>query len=333
MARFFHPEVSILLPVHGDISFLNQTIDSVIRQTFVDFELIIINDRLEDHAVNTVSELISSDNRCRLVTSQGSGLVSALNTGLDLSLGTFIARIDADDFMHPKRLQVQLDFLKSHSEITVVGTQMVFIDQNNRILGESRYPTTSNGIKRTLAFQNCVGHPTVMFRKMEVVNVGSYAPFFQGAEDYDLWTRVSQSRKIVNLDMYLTYYRITPGQYSRQIGRKSELLAESIRYKAAYPHLFNPTLLNSFVSEDDLSDFLNSFREEVSRIDPSFVRLNRCLANLQKYFGSVNFRDCFLLIANLLTLIFLSPKIFYCLITYNFIGKFTSFFGRRSREV
>lgn len=333
MKKSLYPEVSILLPVHGDISFLHLTIDSVIRQTFVDFELIIINDRLDDHQVRNVCQLISSDKRCRLVTSQGFGLVSALNTGLELSLGSFIARIDADDIMLPDRLEEQLNFLKSHSDVAVVGTQMIFIDQNNRKIGKSRYPKTSIDIARTLTFQNCVGHPTVMFRKTDVVNVGSYAPFFQGAEDYDLWTRVLQSRKIVNLNMYLTYYRITPGQYSRQLGRKSELLTESIRYQTSFPELFKPTLLSSFVSEGDLSNILSSFRSEVSKIDPSFVRLNLCLANVQRYFKSVSFADRVLLILNLLMLMFLSPKVFYWMVKYNIFGKFTSFFGRLSRRV
>ena len=333
MKKSLHPEVSILLPVHGDISFLHQTIDSVIQQTFVDFDLIIINDRLDDHQINKISQLIASDKRCRLVTSQGFGLVSALNTGLELSLGSFIARIDSDDIMHPNRLEVQLNFLKSHSDVAVVGTQMIFIDPNNRKIGKSRYPTTSIDIVRTLTFQNCVGHPTVMFRKIEVVDVGSYAPFFQGAEDYDLWTRVSLTRKIVNLNMYLTYYRITPGQYSRQLGRKSELLTDSIRYQTSYPQLFNPTLLSSLVSEGDLSNILSSFRSEVSKIDPSFVRLNRCLANVQRYFKSVGFADKVLLILNLLMLMFFSPKVFYRMVKYNIFGKFTSFFERLSRRV
>jgi glycosyltransferase involved in cell wall biosynthesis len=328
MKKSLHPEVSILLPVHGDISFLYQTIDSVIRQTFVDFELIVINDRLDDHQVKKVSQLIASDKRCRLVTSQGFGLVSALNTGLELSLGSFIARIDSDDIMLPNRLEAQLNFLKSHPDVAVVGSQMIFIDANNSKIGKSRYPTTSSDIVRTLTFQNCVGHPTVMFRKIEVMNVGSYVPFFQGAEDYDLWTRVSLSRKIVNLNMYLTYYRITPGQYSRQLGRKSELLSESIRYQTSYPQLFKPTLLRSFVSEGDLSNILSSFRSEVSRIDPSFVRLNRCLTNVQRYFKSVSFADQALLILNLIILMFLSPKVFYRMVSYNIFGKFTSFFER-----
>ncbi len=331
MTKSLIPEVSILLPVHGDISFLHQTIESVSQQTFENFELIIVNDRLSSNAAEMVSRLIASDTRIKIITSKGEGLVSALNTGLDSSLGTFIARIDADDYMAENRLDLQLHFMKSHPDVAVVGTQIIFIDSDNRIIGKSRYPTASGEIWKTLTLQNCIGHPSVMFRKEDIVRAGSYAPFFQGAEDYALWTTVFQNSKIVNLDMHLTYYRITPGQYSRQLGEKSILLAESIRYKISYPNLFNPTILNSLISEGELHSFMKNCRKEVAKTDPSFVKLNICLGNVQRYLGTLKLTEIYLLIQNLTKLMLLDPKIFYRLIKYNMIGKFMRFFGQLLR--
>ena len=120
------PSISVVMPVHNGGTYLRQAVDSILGQTFPDFELIVVDDRSTDGAVEALGRI--GDPRMRIVANAGAGLVAALNTGLVAARGALIARMDADDIALPERFARQFEYLGAHPEIAVLGTAVILID-------------------------------------------------------------------------------------------------------------------------------------------------------------------------------------------------------------
>lgn len=219
--------VSVLMPIHGKAPYLHDAVQSVIEQDFDSWELILVLDRPSEELIQQVSAF--KDTRIKNLTSPGSGIVDALNNGLNCAEGKFIARLDSDDIMEKTRLTKQFAFMQSFENVDCVGSQLTFIDSEGKKLSVSNYPSNFKSIRRTLKYQNCIGHPAVMFRKEAIVNLGGYRKFLTGVEDYDLWLRVSTTGKIVNMEETLTRYRVYPGQYSKTFGEEYTELEDAAR--------------------------------------------------------------------------------------------------------
>ena len=209
--------IDVLLPAHGDAPFISETILSVLPQLSSHDKLIVICDRLSESAMKVLDDFASLDSRLQYYKCEESGIVAALNFGIDKSVAQLIARIDSDDIMVEGRLDFQKEFLSLHPEYDLVGSQMLLIDEFGNYLGSTKYPRTHRGIKRKLTYQNAIGHPSTMFRREAVLNVGGYREDFQGAEDYDLWFRLVRCGKARNLDFKFTKYRIGPHQYTKKL--------------------------------------------------------------------------------------------------------------------
>lgn len=209
-----YPIVSIVMPVHGNPQFLDATIESIFQQTFRNFEVLVILDRASHSVSANAENLAKIDSRFKVIESPSKGIVSALNLGISRSISRYIARIDADDLMSPSRLEFQIDFLENNPEILCVGSQMRFIDNDSKVVGHTNYPLESSEICNRLKYTNCVGHPSVTFRKDAYYSVGGYRQSLEGAEDYDLWLRICQHGQIRNLDKYLTSYRVNENQFT-----------------------------------------------------------------------------------------------------------------------
>jgi glycosyltransferase involved in cell wall biosynthesis len=230
-------KVSVLVPVHGDAPFLGQAVNSVIGQEFEDWELLLVLDRPLRALEETASRLKMLDSRVRVVVSPGSGIVDALNFGLDISEGVLIARLDSDDVMESQRLELQVNTMESAPMLACVGSQMTLIDPDGSFLGKTRYPISTSQIRRHLRYQNCIGHPAVMFRKKLIVEVGGYRKALTGSEDYDLWLRLIKKHEVLNLDYALTKYRVSSSQYSKTFGDRHTLLEDLARLDAEYNFL------------------------------------------------------------------------------------------------
>ena len=245
--------VSVLMPIHGKAPYLYNAVQSVIEQDFDSWELILVLDRPSEELIELVSAF--KDTRIKIFTSPGSGIVDALNNGLNRAKGRFIARLDSDDIMEKTRLTKQFAFMQSFDDIDCVGSQLTFIDSEGKKLSVSNYPSNFKSIKRTLKYQNCIGHPAVMFRKEAIVNLGGYRKFLTGVEDYDLWLRVSKTGKIVNLEETLTRYRVYPGQYSKTFGEEYTGLEDAARLDLVF---------TIFPSDSETSSI--AFKELVAKI-------------------------------------------------------------------
>ena len=206
------PIISIVMPVYNaSIGYLKESIDSVLNQTFGDFELLIINDgSTETEGIDFIKTY--QDERIRLITNPHNDFINTLNRGIAESKGKYIARMDADDIMLPNRLQVQYDFMETHSEIDVCGSWAERFGGSTDII---RTHTEHKDIVASLLLRNTMAHPSVMFRKSSVCKEGIdlYRHGYTCAEDYKLWTDLAiKGLRFANIPEVLLMYRVSDSQ-------------------------------------------------------------------------------------------------------------------------
>jgi len=200
------PRVSVLMPVYNGEKFLREAIESVLRQTFTDFELLIINDGSTDGSLDIIQTY--SDPRIRLINNGANiGLIATRNKGIDNARGAFIALLDCDDIAYPERLATQVNFLDRNPDFGMVGAWVKIIDENGGSTGKIvKYIASPEMIPSILVFRNYFCQSAVVIRK-SVLPEGRYR-LYQGAEDYDLWVRVAKNTRVWNLQTVLASYRV-----------------------------------------------------------------------------------------------------------------------------
>jgi glycosyltransferase involved in cell wall biosynthesis len=206
------PPISVVMPVHNGEDFLDQAIDSIRGQTYRDFEVIVVDDGSTDRTAEILRRHAAEDGRLRVVTQQHAGVATALNRGLEVASGPYIARMDADDIAAPNRLGRQLELLSQHSSAAALGSSYTVIDRAGHVLRTVHMPTTSASIREALQRTNCMAHPTVLMRRDAVMAVGGYRHACLLCEDYDLWLRLDEQHDLLNVDEPLLMYREHPGQ-------------------------------------------------------------------------------------------------------------------------
>jgi len=200
------PLVSVNMPVKNGEKYLKEAIQSVLNQTFSDFELVVINDGSTDSSADIVRSF--NDERIRFFDNEtGTGIASTRNFAIKNSLGKYIAIFDCDDVMLPDRLQKQVDFLEKNSDFALVGSAIEMIDENDIFLKKHIYKLPENLIKTQLFFDNYFAQSTVMMRKNVLENFFYDINFVQG-EDYLLWSQIAQNHKVANLKDTLVRYRV-----------------------------------------------------------------------------------------------------------------------------
>jgi glycosyltransferase involved in cell wall biosynthesis len=199
------PRVSVVMSVYNGAAYLKAAIDSILAQTFADFECIII----DDGSTDTTKKIIRSyaDSRIRLVEQTNHGLVFSLNQGLKLARADLIARMDADDISLPERLTHQVAFLDAHPDHVLVGCGLSFIDAQGHELYPSPLLVNDPEIRLEMLVRCPFAHGSVMYRHEPALQAGGYRQAAWPAEDYDLWHRLSAFGKFANLDSILFQYR------------------------------------------------------------------------------------------------------------------------------
>ncbi|RLA87462.1 MAG: hypothetical protein DRG40_00235 [Deltaproteobacteria bacterium] len=208
------PKVSVLMSVYNGERYLREAIESILNQTFTDFEFIIIDDGSTDSTPKILTSYASKDNRIRLIRIEKNlGIAAALNKGLEVASGKYIARMDADDISLPNRLSMQLDYMEKNSSCSVVATRIALIDNKGNIIGywrEDIKTTQYYEIRNFLPRKNCIAHPTVMI-KTAIAKKYTYNENQPYAQDYDLWLRLcSNGERIEKINEVLLYHRIHP---------------------------------------------------------------------------------------------------------------------------
>lgn len=209
------PCVTVILPIYNGQSYLESAINSVLQQSYSDFELVIINDGSVDDSASIVESF--SDPRIRFYQQQNQGLAATLNKAIGLARGKYIARQDQDDVFFPSRLQKQFDFLEQNLDVAIVGVAAeVWVGhaRTNRMLA---HPADDASIRFGLLFDNYFVHSSVMLRRCVLEEVDGYSEdkSRQPPEDYELWSRVMRTHKLANLPEALMAYREVPNSMSR----------------------------------------------------------------------------------------------------------------------
>ncbi len=207
------PLVTVLMPVFNGEKFVLDAVNSILQQSFEDFEFLIV----DDGSTDSTSKLLNNFNDCRLrvvTNDRNIGLIASLNLGLKEARGRYIARMDADDIAMPERLSIQVNYLQSNPQVAVLGGMADLINVSGIRFSSLKYPTDPVVIRKFLLQECCLIHPTIMFRTDVVRIVGGYSAYAKNVEDYDLWLRLSDSHALANLPDILIKYRVHLGQAS-----------------------------------------------------------------------------------------------------------------------
>lgn len=195
------PKISVIMSVYNAREeWLREAIESILNQTFSDFEFIIINDGSKNNSEEVI--LSYKDERIKYVKQENQGLAKSLNNGMKIAQGEFIARMDSDDISLPERFEKQVYFLNRNKDVSVLGTWFEFFPEK-RIM---RHPEKISFFN--LLASCCIGHPTVMWRRQDFERYDlKYDETFKAAQDYDLWSRAIRYVKFANLQEVLLKYR------------------------------------------------------------------------------------------------------------------------------
>lgn len=200
--------VSVILPVYNCQNYVLEAVQSILNQTYKNFELIIIDDCSTDNTHSIIQKI--DDSRIQIVRKvKNSGYTDSLNIGINISKGKYIARMDGDDISLPNRFEKQLEILEKNPEIILCGTAIQILNSNTIL----SHPSIHEEILVKLCFGTSFYHPTVMIRK-EVLIANNYNSKFEPAEDYELWTRLAFLGKFHNINEVLLNYRVHTNQIS-----------------------------------------------------------------------------------------------------------------------
>lgn len=253
-------EVSVVLPFYNSEKYIGSSIESILNQTYKNFEIIAIDDFSNDKSYEIVQGLANKDSRIRLYTNEKKGLVKALNMGVYLSQGKYIARMDHDDLARPTRLAVQKKYLDDNSHIDACGSSIEsFRGSKKRVWRSVR---GEREIRVFSLFDSPLFHPT-LFVKSEVLKCNPYCQDHEYVEDYELWQRLLlKGYLITNLEDVLLEYRLHDKQISSE--EKDVMLAGLIRAQSKYfsstakvevPKLLKLYLLSSKYKKKNIEDF------------------------------------------------------------------------------
>ncbi len=232
------PVLSVVMSVYNAGIYLKPSVESILSQTFKNFEFIVIDDGSSDSSVETIKSF--GDPRIRLVRQANHGLVYSLNKGVSLSRGKYIARQDADDVSLPGRLEKELKLITTNEKIGMVGSFFTYIDLGGNPSKTMVSPTLHDDLRLMLLNVNPFGHGTVLFRKEALESVGSYNDDYHAAEDYNLWRHLATDWEFAIIPESLYWYRINPesishSKQSHQHSSRDKVVEEL--WQAAIPAL------------------------------------------------------------------------------------------------
>lgn len=297
------------MPVYNASLYLHDAIDSVLKQSYTNFELIIINDGSSDNSLDIIKSF--HDNRIQLINNEKNlGIIATRNIGLKAAKGKYIANMDADDICLPTRFEKQVNYLEANPTISILATKLILINTKNEEIGywtEDNHTTSENEIERTLPIINCIGQPTIMMRSADVINIG-YNKHFLHNEDWGLWLHLlSLKKRIAKLPEVLLKYRQHPASTTvsaNQLGVEKKIIAFKLNYLKNKLTTFNfkhtdKAVLSSLIKE--------SIKYVLLKTTPIFYNRFIVLKNLHK----LSLIKQFLLVRKQLQQIKKSPDVIY----------------------
>lgn len=208
--------ITVLMSVYNDLPHLQDAIESILNQTFTDFEFLIFDDASTDGSSEILQQYASQDSRIKLITNKTNrGLGYNLNRGVQIAQSPWIARMDGDDIALPNRLEAQFNYIQTHPDVSIVGGWAIDINSEGQFVSERKVPATHQQIEK-LIWTNPFIHGTVLFNKAAIGKVGSYSSKLAKRQDYNLWFRCAKAGlKFANLPQPLIKYRFTDNTLQR----------------------------------------------------------------------------------------------------------------------
>jgi glycosyltransferase involved in cell wall biosynthesis len=205
---FKNPKVSVVMPVYNAEKYIAETIESILSQTFEDFEFIIVNDCSTDKTREIIEKYAKQDRRIRLINNEVNLKVSkAANKGVELAKGEYIARTDSDDWSYPYRLEKQVKYMDKHPEVVLSSGNMEMCDENMKVKNRTHFPTTHKEIMNVLLQFNPMVHSAMIYRRDTFLEIGGYGGI-NTSEDYLLTMKMASKGKLGNLEDILVKYRV-----------------------------------------------------------------------------------------------------------------------------
>jgi len=297
--NIINPKITVLMPVYNCELYIKEAIESILNQTFSDFEFLIIDDASTDLTPSIIKSY--NDSRIKLIEKpDNSGYTNSLNYGLSIANGDYIARMDGDDFSFPERFHKQISFLDSNRDVFLCGTSYHIMERDKNII----LPESHENIKSALLKANCIVHPSVMFRNSRD-NKSSvcYDSLKEPAEDYDLWVRLLTFGKLYNLPEILLNYRVHDSQVSQKRNDEQKNAALEVRLDllnylecaidSNERFVLKKALNDENLNYQEIKDFIILKNKLIASNSNSFFEKNA----FQKYLDSIEkkiFKDFFL---------------------------------------
>lgn len=217
------------MPVYNAEKFLHDAIDSVLKQSFENFELIAIDDGSTDESGKILDEYADLDPRIIVRHRENRGLVSTLNESISIAKGSYIARLDSDDIAFPNRFEDQAAILAANPDVVLVAGCFEVFDEDSEYLYREVVPERDEDIKRSMYLRNPIGHSSVMFRKEAFDRVGGYSDDCGPTEDYELWSRLAKIGKFHSLEHAVFKWRVnTQGITSTKNKEQAKIMRNHI---------------------------------------------------------------------------------------------------------
>ncbi|GAB6189648.1 hypothetical protein JCM30566_13890 [Marinitoga arctica] len=261
------PMISVVMSVYNSEKYLNQSIESILNQTYSNFEFIIINDNSIDNSEKIILEYKKQDNRIiYFKTNNNLGLTKNLNYGIKISTGKFIARMDADDIAFPERFEKQIYRFKMNKRLDILGTCAIDIDEYGNEINKRTVPHNYKEIIKMLPKLDPLIHPTVMMKKRSIEKINYYDEKYKTSQDYNLWFKaIANNLYIENLKDFLLYYRVE-SKYKKKRSLKFRINDMILRFEGykmiklpiyKYYYIFIPIILG--ITPDPIYRILKKF--------------------------------------------------------------------------
>jgi glycosyltransferase involved in cell wall biosynthesis len=232
------PGISIIMPVWNGEKYLAAAIDSLLVQTYADFELLVIDDGSTDRTPEILRAY--TDPRLRVLRLDHAGIVVALNHGLSQAKAKWVARLDADDLSLPRRLELQWQAVNHHPQAVLCHTNVIHLGEDNLPVGEARLPHSRSFTALRLCYQCPIVHSTVLFKRSTVLAVGGYLPEERHAEDFSLWGRLLEQGEFVALPQRLVQFRV----HQQSVSQKNLEVQRALARQISIRHCRNFLQLN-----------------------------------------------------------------------------------------
>lgn len=248
------PKVSVVMPAYNAEKYIAEAIESILNQTFRDFEFIIVDDGSTDRTWEIINDYASRDSRIvPLKNEKNLKIAKTLNYGISCCHGKYIARMDADDWSYPNRLEKQVAFMEKNCEIGISGGSMEIMDEEDRVFSSRRYRTCDQDIRKNIFKYSPFCHPSIIFRTDIFRKTDGYEHDYLLAEDYDLYFKLGRFCKFGNLEDTLLKYRLISGSMSRKKLWKTEW--NTIRVRKKYFREYKGSLVDALYSVFQILSF------------------------------------------------------------------------------